>query len=78
MKVQVLGIGCQRCDELERVVRAVLAELNIAADIEHITDPKQFAARGVFMTPGLVIDGRVVLQGRLPSRDELKQLFGGK
>ncbi len=77
MKVQILGIGCARCQELEKRVIDVLAEMNIAADIEHITELKKFAAMGVFMTPGLVIDGKVVAQGKVPSKDELKKLFAG-
>uniref|UniRef100_A0A7C4GFF4 Thioredoxin family protein n=1 Tax=candidate division WOR-3 bacterium TaxID=2052148 RepID=A0A7C4GFF4_UNCW3 len=77
MKVQVLGIGCQRCQELEKRVRDALAELNIAADVEHITDLKRFAAMGVFLTPGLVIDGKVASQGKVPSKDELKKLLSG-
>ncbi|MEO0086134.1 MAG: thioredoxin family protein [candidate division WOR-3 bacterium] len=76
MKVQVLGIGCARCQELEKRVRDTLAEMNIAADIEHVKDLKLFASMGVFMTPGLVIDGEVVSQGKVPSRDELKKLLG--
>ena len=77
MKVQILGIGCARCQELEKRVIDTLAELNIAADIEHFTDLKRFASMGVFMTPGLVIDGKVVAQGKVPSKDELKKLFAG-
>lgn len=77
MKVQVLGIGCARCQDLEKRVRDTLAEMNVAADIEHVTDLKRFAAMGVFVTPGLVIDGRAISQGKVPSRDELKRLFGG-
>lgn len=75
MKIQVLGIGCARCQELEERVRATLAEMNLAADIEHIKDLKTFAAMGVLMTPGLVVDGKVVAQGRLPSKDELKRFL---
>jgi len=75
MKVQVLGIGCARCQELEKRVRDALAEMNIAADVEHVKDLKLFASMGVFMTPGLVIDGKVVMQGKVPSKDELKKLF---
>lgn len=77
MKVQVLGIGCARCQELERRVRDTLAEMSIAADIEHIKDLKTFASMGVLMTPGLVIDGKVVSQGKVPSKDEMKKLLGG-
>ncbi len=77
MKVQILGIGCARCQELEKRVRDTLAEMNIAAEVEHVTDLKKFAAMGVFMTPGLVIDGKVVAQGKVPSKDELKKLLAG-
>jgi len=72
MKVQVLGIGCARCSELERNVRSALAELDIAAEVEHVTDLKRFASMGVLMTPGLVIDGKVVSQGRVPGGAQLK------
>jgi len=76
MDIKVIGIGCPRCQELEKRVIDTLAELNIAADVEHIKDLKLFAAMGVFMTPGLVIDGKVVSQGKVPSKDELKKLLG--
>lgn len=76
MKVQVVGIGCARCNELEKRVRDTLAEMNVAADIEHVTELRQFAAMGIFMTPGLAVDGKVVSQGKVPSKDELKKLLG--
>ena len=75
MKVQILGIGCARCNELERNVRNALAELDIAAEVEHVTDLKRFASMGVLMTPGLVIDGNVVSQGKVPGGEELRSLL---
>ncbi len=77
MKVQVIGIGCARCQELEKRVVDTLAEMNAAADVEHVRDLKLFAAMGVFMTPGLVVDGKVVSQGKVPSKEELRKLLGG-
>jgi small redox-active disulfide protein 2 len=77
MDIKILGTGCARCTELEKRVKDALAELNIAANVEHITDLKRFASMGIFMTPGLVIDGKVVAQGKVPSKDELKKLLGG-
>lgn len=77
MKVQVLGIGCARCRELEQRVRDALAEMDLAAEVEHVKDLKLFAAMGVLMTPGLVIDGKVVSQGRIPTLEEMKKLLGG-
>ena len=76
MKVQIIGIGCARCNELEKRVRDTLAEMNVAAEVEHVKDLKLFASMGILMTPGLVVDGKVVTQGRIPSRDELKKLLG--
>ena len=76
MKVQILGIGCARCQELEKRVRDTLAEMNVAADVEHVKDLKLFSSMGVFMTPGLVVDGKVASQGKVPSKDELKKLLG--
>jgi|UniRef100_A0A7V3PUJ7 small redox-active disulfide protein 2 len=78
MKIQILGIGCPRCQELEKRVIDTLAELGIAADVEKITDIKRFAAMGVLMTPGLVVDGKVVSQGKIPSKEELKKILRGK
>lgn len=78
MKVQVLGIGCARCNELEKRVRDALAEMNLAAEVEHIKDLKTIAALGVLMTPGLAVDGRVVSQGKVPSIEETKRLLGGE
>ena len=78
MKVQIIGIGCARCNELEKRVMDVLAELSVAADIEHVKDLKLFVSLGVFSTPGLVVDGKVISQGRIPSKDELKKTLGGK
>jgi small redox-active disulfide protein 2 len=75
MEIRVLGSGCSRCNELEKRVKDALAELGVAAGVEHVTDLKQIAAMGVLMTPGLVIDGRVVSQGKVPSKDELKKLL---
>jgi small redox-active disulfide protein 2 len=77
MNIQILGTGCARCQELEKRVIDTLAELNVAANVEKVTELKKFAAMGIFMTPGLVIDGKVVAQGKIPSKDELKKFLGG-
>jgi small redox-active disulfide protein 2 len=70
--IEVLGPGCRRCTELGRLVRAVVAESGVAADVRSVTDPVEIVARGLFMrTPALVIDGQVVALGRVPSRREI-------
>ncbi|MBC7186654.1 MAG: TM0996/MTH895 family glutaredoxin-like protein [Calditrichaeota bacterium] len=76
MTIQVVGPGCPRCDTLERRVYDACAELGLAADIVHVRDLKEYAKLGIVFTPALVVDGKVVLSGRVPSLAELKDLLG--
>lgn len=75
MKVEVLGSGCKRCDQLYENVQNAVAELDSAGSIEivKIGDINYFAKMGVFMTPGLVIDGQVVSTGKVLSPNQIKQ-----
>ena len=65
MKVEVLGSGCARCNQLEANTRAALDQLGIDATIGHVTDFTQIAAYGVMSTPALAIDGKVVSAGQV-------------
>lgn len=70
--IRILGPGCPRCDQLAREVRNSLAELGLAADIEHVRDPEIIAQYGLLLTPALVINDRICSTGRLPSREKIK------
>lgn len=78
MKIEILGPGCARCRATEDVVRKAVAELALAAEIEHVTDPVQFARRGVMLTPGVVVDGQMKSAGHVPSLEEAKEWFETK
>lgn len=70
--IEVLGPGCRRCTELDRLVRDVVASGGFEAEVRYVTDPVEIVSRGFFMrTPGLVVDGSVVAMGRVPSRQEI-------
>ncbi len=75
MKVEVLGPGCKRCEELYDNTVSAVSDLAFSAEIEvnKVTDVNYFAKKGVFMTPGLVIDGKVVSVGRVLSVEEVKE-----
>lgn len=77
MKIQVAGPGCARCQATERNVIQACAELNLAAEITHVYDPRDYAALGVRLTPAVVVDGKVVISGRVPTVEELKVLLSG-
>lgn len=75
MTIKVLGSGCANCKTLERRTAEALDELKIQAIIEKVQDFKVIATFGVMHTPGLVIDGKVVSQGTVPSVENLKVMI---
>lgn len=72
MEIRILGPGCPRCHEVERRTINVLAELNVGADVQHVSDFRKIAEYKIIGTPGLVINGRVKCYGRIPSQNEIK------
>ena len=72
MEIKILGPGCPRCGEVEKRVINVLAELNVAADIEKVADIRTMMFYGIPTTPGLVINGKVTCAGRIPRPEEIK------
>lgn len=75
MKIQIAGPGCAKCKVVEGNVRNACAELNLAADISHVYDAKESAKLGVMLTPAVLVDGKIVIAGRVPTVDELKRLL---
>lgn len=75
MDIKVLGSGCAKCKTLERITREAVAELNLDAAIEKIEDIQKIVEYGVMFTPALVVDGTVVIKGRVPNKDEIKSIL---
>jgi hypothetical protein len=73
LEIKVLGPGCPRCEILEQDLMAMMAELNIAADLEHVRDPIDIANYGVMGSPGLIINGEVKTVGSVPPKSKLKE-----
>ncbi len=78
MKIAILGPGCRNCVTLERLAREAADELGLDAEVTKVTDYADIAAYGIMSTPGLVLDGEVVLSGRLPSGAEVKDLLAAQ
>jgi small redox-active disulfide protein 2 len=70
-KIEVLGSGCPNCRRLEANAREAVAMAGVEAEVTHVTDPREIVARGIMSTPGLVIDGKVVSAGRIPSAGDI-------
>jgi small redox-active disulfide protein 2 len=69
--IEVLGHGCDNCKRLEQNAQEAIAIAGIAAEVVKVQDDREIAARGVLKTPGLVIDGKVVSTGRVPSAGDI-------
>jgi len=73
VEIRILGPGCPRCHEVEKRTINALAELNVGADVQKVTDIKKISEFKIFATPALVINGKVKCSGRIPSPEEIKR-----
>ena len=74
-KLQVLGPGCPKCEELAKRTEDAAKALGVDYELEKVKDLNQMMALGVFMTPALVVDGEVKVVGKVPSEEEIKQMI---
>jgi len=75
MEIKILGTGCPKCKTLEKVTRDAVEETGIKATIEKIEDIVKIMEYRVMHTPGLVINGKVVLSGQVPSINQVKEIL---
>ena len=75
MNIQILGTGCSKCKSLENATREVVEKNGINAIVTKVDDIMEIMKFNVLTTPALVIDGKVVLKGRVPSMEELKEIL---
>lgn len=72
LDIKVLGAGCAQCNQLEQMVMEILSELDVAANLDHVTDMREIARYGVLGVPALLINGRVLSTGSVPPKSRLK------
>lgn len=76
MLIKVMGPGCKKCHEAEKVVREAVAEAGSDATVDYVTDIAEIAKAGIFSTPAVVVDGNVKSVGKVPSKAEVKTWLG--
>ena len=77
MEIKVLGPGCTKCHELDKITRETANEMGIDANVEHIKDINKIIEYAILITPGLVVNGTLVCSGRVPNKAEIKQFITG-
>ena len=75
MKIIVAGPGCARCQATEKNVIEACAQLNLPAEVSHVFDVREYPKLGVRVTPSVLVDGKVVFSGRLPTVEEMKKIL---
>lgn len=75
MVIKILGPGCPKCNELDKRVHEVIKEMSVDAKVEHVTDIKKIMEYPIILTPGLVINEKLVFSGRVPTRKEINQFI---
>lgn len=76
MDIKVLGPGCPKCQQTEKIVKAVVRETGVAATVEKVTDIMQIAGYGVFGTPAVIVDGEVKSVGKIPKPEDVRSWIG--
>ena len=71
MDIKVLGPGCPKCQQTEKIVKEAVAEAGVEAQIEKVTDTMEIAGYGVFGTPAVVVDGEVKSVGKIPKKQDV-------
>lgn len=75
MEIKILGTGCAKCKTLEKAVREVVEKNGIRATVTKVEDIMEIMKFNVMTTPAIVVNGTVVVKGRVPSNDEIKDLL---
>ncbi len=75
MIIKILGPGCKNCKNLERATREALDQLGMDATVEKVEDYAAIVGYGIMSTPGLVVDDKVLVSGRVPRPAEIKKLL---
>jgi small redox-active disulfide protein 2 len=75
--IEVVGTGCAKCRRLLKNTEKAVSELGISAEIVKIDDIIEIVERGVFLTPGLIVDGELKVSGRVADVNEIKEILGG-
>ena len=75
MDIKILGPGCPKCKALEKSTKEAVAQAGIDASVSKVEDIMEIMQYGVMTTPAIVVDGKVIVKGRVPGVDEIKNLL---
>jgi small redox-active disulfide protein 2 len=75
MKIEILGSGCPKCKATEERVKKVVKKLGIKAEVRHVYDMNKIIEYGIMMTPAVAIDGQIMIEGKIPTEDDVEKII---
>jgi small redox-active disulfide protein 2 len=75
VKIEILGTGCPSCLVVEEIVKKAVKELGIKANVEHVYEIEKIIEYGVMLTPAIVINGKIKIEGKIPTIEEAKKMI---
>ncbi len=75
MNIKVLGPGCMNCQTLEKRTKEAVKNLGVEAEIEKVTDTKQITTYGIMLTPGLIVNDKIIVQGKVPTVEQIQDIL---
>ena len=76
LDIKVIGPGCANCQKLDQLCREVVAEQNIRGTVQKVSDPGEIMALGVLLTPALIVNGKMLSSGKIPTKSTLGHWLG--
>lgn len=73
VKIEVLGSGCAKCNKVEQIIKEYVTSNDVPAEVTHVTNITEIAKRGVLMTPAVSVDGKIVLEGKVPKTKDIEK-----
>jgi len=75
MRIEILGPGCARCVKLEENTKKAVKKMGVSAQVDHVKDFNKFIEYGVMLTPALVVDGKVLCEGKILEVEEIVKML---
>lgn len=72
MRVNVLGVGCSKCQTTIAMIERVAKGLGVSIELSKIEDRDEIKRLGIHATPAVVIDGKVVHEGGIPAHEKVQ------
>jgi small redox-active disulfide protein 2 len=75
MKIEILGSGCSKCKATEEIVKKVVKKLGVKAEVGHVYDIDKMAEYGAMLTPAISVDGKIILEGKVPTENDVEKII---